>query len=482
MTDATVKSTTASQRWTDEDAQMLRETAESAIAYLESLADRRVHPLSRPSDLRPLFGGTLPENGDAPGVVLRALATAGDRGSVATAGPRYFGFVIGGALPATVAADWLTSAWDQNAVLYTLGPAAAVAEEVVAGWLLDLFDLPRDSGVGFTSGCQMANFVGLAAARHAVLKQRGWDVEQQGLQGAPRVRVIVGAEAHVTATVALQMLGFGTATLERVPSDDQGRMRPDGLAQVLAAGEADAPTIVCAQIGNVNTGGFDDVAAIADLVHQRDASWLHVDGAFGLWARTAPQLRGLVPGLEAADSWASDLHKWLNVPYDSGIVIVRDAEAHRASMILSASYLIAASGDERDPQLYVPESSRRARGFTAYAALRSLGRNGLADLVQRCCRLATRMASALEREPGVEVLNEVVLNQVLVRFGDDDGLTRDTIRRVQEDGTCWLGGSVWHGKAVMRISVSNWSTTDADVDVSVEAILRCYRAARAQAT
>ena len=482
MTDVKHSTSTAPQRWTYEDAQMLRDTAETAIAYLQSVAERRVHPLTAPSELRPMFGGPLPEDGDAPTEVVRALAAAGDRGSVATAGPRYFGFVIGGALPAAVAADWLTSAWDQNAVLYTLGPAAAVAEEIVAGWLLELFDLPRDSGVGFTTGCQMANFVGLAAARHAVLQRRGWDVEQHGLQGAPRVRVIVGAETHVTAMVALQMLGFGTQTLERVPSDDQGRMRPDALAEALAAGDADAPTIVSAQIGNVNTGAFDDIAAIADIVHRRDAAWLHVDGAFGLWARAVPELSGLVTGLENADSWASDLHKWLNVPYDSGIVIVRDAEAHRASMILSASYLIAGSGDERDPQLYVPESSRRARGFTAYAGLRSLGSRGVADLVRRCCALAARMASALTWEAGVEILNEVVLNQVLVRFGDDDGLTRETIRRVQEDGTCWLGGSTWHGKAVMRISVSNWSTTEADADMSVEAILRCYRAAREKVT
>jgi len=386
--------------------------------------------------------------------------------------------VVGGSLPVTVAADWLTSAWDQNAVLYTLSPAAAVAEEVVAGWLLELFDLPRDSSVGFTTGCQMANFVGLAAARHAVLQKRGWDVEQQGLQGAPRVRVIVGGEAHVTATVALQMLGFGTATLERVPADDQGRMRPDALEHILAAGDANAPTIVAAQVGNVNSGASDDIAAIAEIVHRRDAAWLHVDGAFGLWARTVAELQPQVRGLEQADSWASDLHKWLNVPYDSGLVIVRDADAHRASMILSASYLIAASGDERDPQLYVPESSRRARGFTAYAALRSLGSTGVTDLVRRCCALAVRMAAALAKEPGVAVLNDVALNQVLVRFGDDDALTRDTIKRVQEDGTCWLGGSVWHGKAVMRISVSNWSTTQQDADMSVDAILRCYRDAQ----
>ncbi|MEX2547017.1 MAG: aminotransferase class V-fold PLP-dependent enzyme [Chloroflexota bacterium] len=469
------------ERWGAETADLLRQTADDAIDFLGTLPDRHVNAQATLAELRAAMGGELPKVGESAPDVVRSLATAANRGLVASAGPRYFGFVIGGSLPAALAADWLTSAWDQNAVLYTLSPAAAVAEEVVAGWLLDLFDLPRDSGVGFTTGCQMANFVGLAAARHSVLQRRDWDVEQQGLQGAPLVRVIVGAEAHVTATVALQMLGFGTAALERIPSDEQGRMRADALEEVLAAGDPDAPTIVSAQIGNVNTGAFDDVAALADIVHRRDAAWLHVDGAFGLWARTVPELQHLVRGLERADSWASDLHKWLNVPYDSGLVIVRDAAAHRASMILSASYLIAASGDERDPQLYVPESSRRARGFAVYAALRSLGRAGVQDLVRRCCSLAARMAQSLAAEPGVEILNDVVLNQVLVRFGDDDALTRDVVARVQADGTCWLGGSTWHGQAVMRISVSNWSTTEADADMSVEAILRCFRAARAGA-
>jgi glutamate/tyrosine decarboxylase-like PLP-dependent enzyme len=327
----------------------------------------------------------------------------------------------------------------------------------------------------------MANFVGLAAGRRAVLLRRGWDVEQQGLQDAPRVRVIVGGEAHVTATVALQMLGFGTQTLERVPTDDQGRMRPEELERVLASGDMDAPLIVSAQVGNVNTGACDDIAAIADILHRRDGTWLHVDGAFGLWARVDAQRRQLVNGLDLADSWASDLHKWLNVPYDSGLVIVRDAAAHRGSMILSAAYLTAAAADERDPQLYVPDSSRRARGFAVYAALRSLGRKGVADLVDRCCALAARFAERLAREPGVEVLNDVVLNQVLVRFGNSDEVTRDVIRRVQEDGTCWLGGTLWHGVAAMRISVSNWSTTEHDIDISGDAIVRCFRAAQSSA-
>jgi glutamate/tyrosine decarboxylase-like PLP-dependent enzyme len=465
-------------RWGADLDRLLESTAEIATDYLHSLPTRRVHPRATPADLRPILGEGLPETGDDAPEIMATLRELGERGVVASAGPRYFGFVIGGSLPAALAADWLATAWDQDAVLYALSPAAAVAEDVAAAWLLELFDLPRDSSVGFTTGCQMANFVGLAAARRSVLLKRGWDVEQKGLQGAPPVRVIVGGEAHVTATVALQMLGFGTATLERVPADEQGRMRASALADVLASGDQDAPLIVAAQAGNVNTGSFDEIGAIADVVHQHEAAWLHVDGAFGLWARAVPRLRPLVEGLDKADSWASDLHKWLNVPYDSGVVVVRDPDVHRGSMMLAAAYLTAGAAEERDPQLYVPESSRRARGFAVYAALRSLGRGGVAEMIDRCCALAARMRDRLAREPGVTVLNDVVLNQVLVRFGDDDELTRDTIRRVQEDGTCWLGGTTWHGQAAMRISVSNWSTTESDVDVSADAIVRCFRAAR----
>lgn len=466
-------------RFGEATAELLRLTTEKAIDYIETLPSRRVHPLAKASDLTPILGTDLPETGDRAADVLATLADLGARGVVASAGPRYFGFVIGGSLPAALAADWLATAWDQDAFNYALSPAAAVAEDVAGAWLKELFDLPREASIGFTTGCQMANFVGLAAARRAVLLKRGWDVEQQGLQGAPRVRVIVGGEAHVTATVALQMLGFGTVALERVPVDEQGRMRPDLLAEVIDGGDRDGPVIVSAQAGNVNTGSFDDIAAIAEIVHRRDAAWLHVDAAFGMWARTVERLRPLARGIELADSWASDLHKWLNVPYDSGVVIVRDADAHRGSMTLSAAYLVAGSGDERDAQLYVPESSRRARGFAVYAALRSLGRQGVAELVDRCCALAVRMRDRLARDLGVTILNEVVLNQVLVRFGDDDELTREVIRRVQEEGTCWLGGTVWHGQAAMRISVSNWSTTEADIDVSADAILRCLQAARA---
>ena len=467
-------------RWGQETADLLRSTTERAIDYLRTLPDRPVAPDVTVAELRALMGGELTGDGVADAQVIAELAHAGDRGAVAMAGPRYFGFVIGGALPVTVAAEWLTSAWDQNAGLYVSSPSAAVAEEVAASWLLDLFDLPRDASVGFTTGCQMANFTALAAARSAVLGHTGWDVEEKGLIGAPPVRVVVGDEVHVTILIALQMLGLGRETVERVPADDQGRMIPAELRRVLSDGDAAAPMIVCAQAGNVNTGASDPVDEIAPIVREHHAgkAWLHVDGAFGLWARTVPHMAAMARGVELADSWATDAHKWLNVPYDNGIVMIRDTPAHRASMMLMPPYLIAAQSDERDPSNYVPEFSRRARGFTVYAALRSLGRSGVTDLVGRCSAIAARMADNIRVEPGVQVLNDVTLNQVLVRFGDDDDLTRETIKRVQEDGTCWLGGTTWHGMAAMRISVSSWATTEADADLSTDAILRCFREAR----
>jgi glutamate/tyrosine decarboxylase-like PLP-dependent enzyme len=467
------------ERWGEETAALLRGTAERAIDFLGGLPDRPVAQAASLAELRASMGGRLPESGQPAADVVAQLAERAEPGVVAIPGPRYFGFVIGGSLPAALAADWLTSTWDQNAGIYAVGPSNSVAEEVAADWLLDLFDLPRDASVGFTTGCQMAHFTALAAARRAVLLRHGWDVEQRGLTGAPAIRVLAGAEVHVTIPIALQMLGLGSANVEHVAADEQGRMRPDALQAALDQGPAQAPTIVCAQVGNVNTGACDPVDEIADIVRRRDGAWLHVDGAFGLWARVSPDLRHLVRGVERADSWASDSHKWLNVPYDSGLVIVRDTDAHRAAMMLMAAYLIPAAGDERDPSNFVPEFSRRARGFAVYAALRSLGRSGVIDLVERCSALARRMAERLAAEPGVEVLNDVVLNQVLVRFDNDDELTREVVRRVQADGTCWLSGSRWHDLAVMRISVSNWSTTEADADVSVEAIFRCYRAAQA---
>jgi glutamate/tyrosine decarboxylase-like PLP-dependent enzyme len=456
------------------DRRLLDRTAELAGRYLDSLPERPVAHRTDLEALRSALGGPLPESGEAPLAVVEHLASASEPGLVASGGPRYFGFVIGGSLPAAMAADWLAVAWDQNAAGYVTSPAAAVAEETCAGWLLELFDLPRDSSVGFVTGGQGANTTGLAAARHAVLARAGWDVGERGLQGAPRVRTVVGAEGHVTVFGALRLLGLGMGA-EQIDVDGQGRMIPEALERALAGHEG--PLIVAAQAGNVNTGCFDPLREIAGIVRGH-GGWLHVDGAFGLWARTAPSLRHLADGLELADSWGTDAHKWLNVPYDSGISIVRDPASHVAAMARDAAYLQRATGGERDPAMYTPDASRRARGFALWAALRSLGRSGVVDLVERCCSHARRFAERLGAEPGVDVLNDVVLNQVLVRFDADDERTRAVVAGVQEDGTCWLGGTFWQGRAAMRISVSGWQTTETDVDRSVEAILNVLRNVR----
>jgi glutamate/tyrosine decarboxylase-like PLP-dependent enzyme len=394
------------------------------------------------------------------------LIAAAEPGIVGTQTGRYFGFVVGSALPAAVAADWLSTTWDQDAFSVVLSPAGAAVEAVAAGWLADLLGLPQDVASGFVTGAQGANTTALAAARQHVLAEAGWDVGRDGLFGAPPVRVLVGDQRHVTIDRSLRLLGLGTAVVEPVPADDQGRMRADALREALTT--AERPTIVCAQVGNVNTGAFDPLDEIADACTEAGA-WLHVDGAFGLWAAASPRFRHLVQGCERADSWATDAHKWLNVPYDCGVVFCRHPESHGAAMAVAASYLQRADG--RSPSDWVPESSRRARGFAVWAALRSLGRAGVADLVERCCDHARTFADLLGSEPGVEILNEVVLNQVLVRFGDDDATTREVVRRVQEDGTCWLGGTDWQGRAAMRISVSSFRTTREDVERSVGAIL-----------
>jgi glutamate/tyrosine decarboxylase-like PLP-dependent enzyme len=443
-----------------------------ARAYGALRAERPVWPSATLAELRAALGGLLPPDPIDPTTVIDALARAADPGLVTTTGPRYFGFVTGGALPATVAAEWLTAVWDQPASLYVLSPAAAVVEEVAAAWLLDLLGLPATASVGFVTGCHMANFTALAAARHELLRRAGWDVEADGLQGAPRLRVVVGDEVHVSVVGALRMLGIGSNQLVRVAADDQGRMRPDALAAALA----DAmPTIVCAQAGNVNSGAFDPLDAIADVAAGHRA-WLHVDGAFGLWAGASPSLRRHVRGVARADSWATDAHKWLNVPYDSGLVFVANAAAHRAAMSLSAAYLVRSPNEPREAMDWTPESSRRARGFAVYAALRSLGRSGVADLIDRCCRLARRFADRLRQEPTIRILNDVVLNQVVVRVqppnGDGDAATKETLRRVQEERICWLGGTRWRGVEAMRISVSNWSTTEEDIDRSADSIVR----------
>jgi glutamate/tyrosine decarboxylase-like PLP-dependent enzyme len=450
---------------------LLGDAATLATGFLEDLPERRVTPSATADELREEFGGPLPEGPLEPRRVLAELARSAEPGLMATPGGRFFGFVIGGSLPAALAADWLASAWDQNAGLYVAAPAASVVEEVCGAWLSELFGLPEGISFGLVTGGQMANFTALAAARHHVLERAGWDVEADGLLGAPRVRVLVGEERHVTIDRALRFLGLGTSSVRPVPADEQGRMRPDALRSAL--GESPEPTIVCVQAGNVNTGAFDPLDAICDAAGD---AWVHVDGAFGLWAAASPSLRHLVRGIERADSWATDAHKWLNVPYDSGLAFCAHPDAHLAAMGTQASYLVSSEAGERDQLDWNPEASRRARGFPIYAAIRSLGRSGVADLVDRCCAHARRFAEALAREPGVEVLADVVLNQVLVRFldpgGDHDARTRAVVGAVQEDGTCWLGGTTWQGKGAMRISVSNWSTTTEDVDRSVAAILR----------
>jgi glutamate/tyrosine decarboxylase-like PLP-dependent enzyme len=393
---------------------------------------------------------------------------------VATQGPRYFGFVVGGSVPAATAADWLVSAWDQNAGVYVLSPLAAVVEQIVAGWIKELVGLPQTWSAGFVTGCQMANFTSLAAARHHVLRKVGWDVERDGLFGAPPIDVVVSAESHYTIFTALRMLGLGAERLRRIDTDAQGRMRADRLADALRGGTG--PCVICAQSGNVNTGAFDPLAQVAPLARERGA-WLHVDGAFGLWAAASPGLQRLVDGIALADSVATDAHKWLNVPYDSGIALTAHPESHRRALTLAAHY-IQETQSERDPHEFTPEESRRARGVPIYAALRTLGRSGLRDMVERCCALARRMAGALVKHPQVRILNDVVLNQVLVQFvarGDGaagaDRFTQSIITKVQDEGTCWLGATTWQGKVAMRISISNWSTTADDIDRSAAAIL-----------
>jgi glutamate/tyrosine decarboxylase-like PLP-dependent enzyme len=471
---------------------LLRQTADLAADFLDGLDTRPVRASASHDELVASMGGELPERGEAAGEVVEHLVTIADPGLIGSAGPRYFGFVIGGSLPSALAADWLTSAWDQNAGLYAIGPSASVAEEVAGGWLIDLFGLPPESSVGFSTGATMASFTALAAGRHRVLERTGWNVEEDGLIGAPDIAVVVGAEAHVTIHVSLQMLGLGRNRVHRVAADEQGRMRPDALRDTLA-GLRDRPVLVCAQSGNVNTGAFDPLPEIVAAVRELPNAWLHVDGAFGLWAAVSPELRGLTDGLADADSWTTDAHKWLNVPYDSGIAIVADAAAHHAAMTLGAAYYVETAGAERDPYNWVAESSRRARGFPIYAALRELGRDGLTEMIERCCAIARRMADGLRDAPGVTILNDVVLNQVLVRIAPPssdgsaadpaavDAFTREVIAAVQADGTCWLGGTTWHGMAAMRISVSNWSTTEHDAELSIAAIRRCAEAVSAVA-
>lgn len=456
----------------------LKAAYDHATRYISEVAQRHVGSRMPRADLLAALGGPLPIAGTDPVDVINHLATSADPGIIATIGPRYFGFVTGGAVPVTVAADWLVSSWDQNACLYVTSPAASVMEDIVSGWIVELLGLPATAGVGFVTGCHMANFTCLAAARHEVLRRAGWNVETQGLQRAPKVRVLVGGEVHVSAVGALRYLGFGSDELEFVPVDGQGRMRAEDLRAQL--GDSAGPIIVCAQAGNVSTGASDPIAEIVLMAHARGA-WVHVDGAFGLWAAAVPELRPQVRGIEGADSWATDAHKWLNVPYDSGLAIVADTAPLRAAMSMKASYLQRGDDEERIGMDWAPESSRRARVVPLYALFRALGREGLVALVRRNCALARRIAQRLAAAPGVTILNDVVLNQVLVQF-KDDATTKDVIARVQADGTCWAGGALWQGQQAMRIAVSNWSTTEDDIDRSADAMLTCYRASGATAS
>lgn len=445
---------------------LLASVQEHVSSWFASLAGRPIPATASAEELRQALGGPLPQEGADPEIVTGILARAGMKGTVASTGPRYFGFVVGGNLPAALAADWLVSAWDQNAGIYVLSPLVSVIEEITGSWLRELAGLPSTMSFGFVTGGHMANFTALAAARHRVLRDAGWDVEADGICGAPPVEVIASEEAHYTISTSVRFLGLGANRTRRIPTDGQGRMRVSDLSDALQG--VRGPCIVCAQAGNVNTGAIDPLNEIVECVGNSGA-WLHVDGAFGLWAAASPERAHLLRGIEKADSVAADAHKWLNVPYDCGITFCADEAAHQSAMSLPAAYILS-TGGERDPHEFVPEESRRARAVPVYAALRSLGRQGLTELVERNCRQARRFAEALA-SAGYEVLNEVALNQVLVSFGSSEQ-TRRTITAIQEDGTCWCGGTVWKGRTAMRISVCNWSTTDADVEQSIAAILR----------
>jgi glutamate/tyrosine decarboxylase-like PLP-dependent enzyme len=441
--------------------ELLENAAQRAISYLEGLSSRGVAPPTEAVVRLALLNKPLPEQTLQPEAVLELLDEICSPATTAEAGPRFFGFVHGGVYPVTLAANWLAGAWDQNTVYYSVTPATALLEQIALGWLVDLFKLPPGCGGAFVTGATMANFCGLAAARRVVLERAGWSVEADGLFGAPVVSVVTGREAHPSLFKSLGLLGLGRNRVLQVPVDSQGRMKADALPSL------SGPTIVCVQAGNVNTGAFDPIAEICDRAHEAGA-WVHVDGAFGLWAATAASTAPLAAGITNADSWATDAHKWLNVPYDSGLAFVRDPEALRAAMAITAEYLPTHS-PFRNPSDFTPELSRRARGVEVWAALRALGRQGVAELIERTCRHARRFAEGFQ-QAGYKVLNEVVLNQVLIAFGDEE-TTKRVIAEIQKEGTCWCGGTVWQGQTAMRISICGWSTTDADVELSLQAML-----------
>ena len=450
------------------ERELLARTAGLAADYLETLSTRPVRPEHDYRRLLEAFDGPLPEGPSDPAVVVDELARTADPGLTAMGSGRYFGFVIGGALPSSLAVDWLASAWDQNTGLAEPTPATSALEAVTGRWVLQLLGLPADASFAFVTGCQMAHVTCLAAARHGVYRRAGWDLPARGLAGAPPLRVVVGEKRHVTITRALRLLGIGREQEIVLPADGEGRMDVSRLAGALEPG---VPTIVCAQAGEVSTGAFDDLAAVVEVASGTDA-WVHVDGAFGLWAAVVPSLEHLLTGYERADSWATDAHKWLNVPYDCGIALCAHAADHEAAMEYAAPYLhVADQAAIRDPMGYSPEFSRRARSAPVWAAIRELGRSGIADLVERTCAHARRFAERVAELPGCEVLNEVVLNQVLFRFADDDR-TRAAVAAVQASGEAWMSGTVWEGRAAIRLSVSNWRTTAADVDRTVAAFAR----------
>lgn len=458
---------------------VLHRAAARAADYREAVSQRATYPTGADLDTVRAALGSLPAVPAAPTAVIDELVDAVEPALVGCTGPRYFGFVTGGALAAATAADVLAAGWDQNAFNPVSSPAAAIVEEVVGGWLKELLGIPAGASFGLVTGGQGANTVALAAARHHVLARVGWDVEQDGLASAPPVRVVATTERHATIDRALRLLGLGERALEPVTTDAQGAIDVTALARTLEAGPP-GPVIVCLQAGNVNTGAFDDLTAAVAIAHEHGA-WVHVDGAFGLWAAVSPRTRPLVAGMANADSWATDGHKWLNVPYDSGYTFCAHPGSHAAAMHFTAAYLTG-HGEPglRTPSNFVPESSRRARGFATWAALRELGHSGVAALVDRCCALARRFAEQLAAVEGITVVNDVVLNQVLVRFGDDPHTDR-VVDAVQRSGECWMGATTWHGMRLMRISVSSWATTEADVDRCVACLIREHARAREHA-
>jgi glutamate/tyrosine decarboxylase-like PLP-dependent enzyme len=453
----------------------LTRAAEAAIAYRADVATAERSPVASYAAMLDAFAGPVPESGGDAEAIIAELVERATPGIRAQTGPRFFGWVIGQSHPTGVAADWLTSAWGQNAANLTAAPAASAIEAVAAGWLLDLLGLPAEASVGFVTGATVANFVCLAAARSEVLRRVGWDVEADGMFGAPPITVLIGADAHATVFSGLKYLGLGAKRVRAVATDDAGRMLPAAFAAALA--EASGPVIAIAQAGQINTGASDPFAEIAPLARAAGA-WLHVDGAFGLWAQACPSRAHLTLGVELADSWATDGHKWLQTPYDSGFAIVRDAEAHARAMAISASYLPPAEGAERDPSTYVPELSRRARGFPAWAMIRQLGRAGIAEMVERHCAVAADMGARVAAEPGVRLIVQPELNQFMLRFGDSDDATKKVIARVQEDAVAYIGGAEWRGEWVMRVSVTSGATTIDEGRVAAEAVIAAWRKER----